>query len=585
MSRLNTSHRMSQRRRFALIVQRGGSRSGFTLVEMLVSTALVVLIMTLFAQIYGSTVQTITQQRGIGNNDQKARTLNMLMLNDLNARTYRQGNATYTDAKGIIPINAGDADDLAFDQERQRGYFYISENDPDDDTDDVLQFTAQIGTAATAGDQATDSSKLFLGKALSLSDPPGNMGFYFQSQPDADDGVRGNNIGQSRAAEICYFVRGGNLYRRVLLLRDPQYASPAIDPQLTDPTNATYIVPGTRNNLPPLILGSGPPSSYFNVFDYSTTRRSYDVPTNYFWLNNVNSLSNLFDNETSLGITRFRYGFETFATPPSATVESPLIGLPVEYTTADRQFFGRLTHQETSSPTCTWPASSQALGPFPNLTADYEVANLADGQRVGEDILMTNVEGMDVKVFDPGTNGFVDLSRGDTFNSGVSLLGNPGFHSDPHTPGTPLRNNFTIFDTWHERNVFGGVTLPPVYPLKSHNATVLTPNTSGGGTWCNEAPILGQIYRRPAVTGVNAMSPKVYQVVEQRNTMTYGGLPGNGEPSQWDLPYNESFEDGDLTWKVIDNRIGLRAIQITIRYRDPAKGLSKQLTLIHSFVE
>src|SRR5690606_20733221 len=44
-------------------------------------------------------------------------------------------------------------------------------------------------------------------------------------------------------------------------------------------------------------------------------------------------------------------------------------------------------------------------------------------------------------------------------------------------------------------------------------------------------------------------------------------------------------EDNDLTWICVDNRIGLRAMRITIRYVDQKSRLPKQMTILHSFAK
>ena len=65
-------------------------RGGFTLVEMLVSVALVLLIMTLFAQAFGIAAGSIKKQRGLAENDQRARSMVTILLGDLKKRTFRQ---------------------------------------------------------------------------------------------------------------------------------------------------------------------------------------------------------------------------------------------------------------------------------------------------------------------------------------------------------------------------------------------------------------------------------------------------------------------------------------------------------------
>ncbi|MFO1092490.1 MAG: type II secretion system protein [Planctomycetaceae bacterium] len=85
-------------------------RRGFTLVEMLVATALVMLIMLLFADVFGAAVGTMTAQRGIANNDQKARSFTTVLRHDLAGRTYRasqQRGATRRDCSWHPGISAG----------------------------------------------------------------------------------------------------------------------------------------------------------------------------------------------------------------------------------------------------------------------------------------------------------------------------------------------------------------------------------------------------------------------------------------------------------------------------------------------
>src|SRR5690349_21540281 len=64
-------------------------RRGFTLVEMLVSVTLVLLMMLMFAEIYGLAQDSISKQKGIAENDQKARILTQVIRRDLDTRTFR----------------------------------------------------------------------------------------------------------------------------------------------------------------------------------------------------------------------------------------------------------------------------------------------------------------------------------------------------------------------------------------------------------------------------------------------------------------------------------------------------------------
>ncbi|MBR9804425.1 prepilin-type N-terminal cleavage/methylation domain-containing protein, partial [bacterium] len=112
-------------------------RSGFTLTEMLVAVGLLLIIMTIFAQIFQLAVTAMTRQKGMANNDSRARTAFSVIDADLKRMSFR----SMRDGGGLVPLVPGLLYDGNLAAPEQRGYFYYSENDPDNDTDDVLQFT------------------------------------------------------------------------------------------------------------------------------------------------------------------------------------------------------------------------------------------------------------------------------------------------------------------------------------------------------------------------------------------------------------------------------------------------------------
>jgi len=196
-------------------------RTGFTLVEMLVSVSLVLLMMLLFTQVFTLATGSITVQRGIAENDQRGRTLTTIIHADLAKRTFRK----------VIPFFPGEnTSKPSADFQDRRGYVYISENDPNNDTDDVLQFTVQSSITIEDRDETP-----YVGKASALSpdqngqphpnfpnDLTSDEFLWNRNQPDWDDGVLvSNRTAESKYAEIAYFLRNGNLYRRVVLIRDP----------------------------------------------------------------------------------------------------------------------------------------------------------------------------------------------------------------------------------------------------------------------------------------------------------------------------------------------------------------------------
>ena len=108
------------------------SRAGFTLIEMLVAVTLVLLMMVMFGEIFQIATSSVTKQRIMADNDQNVRTFVTVMRADLDKRTFRTLVPYFP---GELSANPG----TPF--EKRRGYFYISNNNITDGTDDVLQFT------------------------------------------------------------------------------------------------------------------------------------------------------------------------------------------------------------------------------------------------------------------------------------------------------------------------------------------------------------------------------------------------------------------------------------------------------------
>src|SRR5262245_64063348 len=226
-------------------------RSGYTLVEILVAGGLGLLMLTLFLTIFQMATQAMTIQKGMSANDQKARLVQLILRNDLNGDKYDSADPAspraYRTFRNLLPFGAGENGQPHFDATDRCGYFYISENDPNNDTDDVLQFT--VTTPDTDADRfhgrvgpvlpnAQGKYGLVggvLNLAGSLLNPllPGTLpppGDYWPNQPEFDD-VLGtpNGTGSSTLAEVAWFLRNGNLYRRVMLIRKPNVACPPDD--------------------------------------------------------------------------------------------------------------------------------------------------------------------------------------------------------------------------------------------------------------------------------------------------------------------------------------------------------------------
>lgn len=296
-------------------------RGGFTLIEMMVTLALTLIMMVLFAQIFQIAGNFVTRQKGIGENDQTARILTTVLKNDLEARTMRVMAAFQPTGSVSLPSQTYTS---------RRGYFYYSENNPLDDTDDVLQLTVDLSKLPVTNPLSTgqmygaaqnlplpwQSGTTYAANALvrpsgktSTTQPTGyvykNMGAALTSggtepnwdggsgpfpdgtgswtqvssavdQPDGDDGVIANiagtptinpanaspnNTGASQYAEVAWYLRHGTLYRRALLIRNPYDLGGDAGSQPQD-TTATPLI---QSQYPPV----GYSNTFWNDFDYS----------------------------------------------------------------------------------------------------------------------------------------------------------------------------------------------------------------------------------------------------------------------------------------------------------------------------
>lgn len=408
------------------------ARGGFTLVEMMVATTLVVMMMLMFAQIYVAAIDSLGEQQALARNDGKARLADILLRGDLDRASF---HGAPNSNQGLLPLVKDDPV-----HQWQRGFFSISENDQSNPNDDVLHFTASIKEARNR------DSAMYYGRAGSVPGvlEYGSGGSQFLNHPEIDDGDTANAVGASRDAEICYFVRGGNLYRRVLLIRDTDLAgvpgANTAQPSQGVTEFNTRIIPANSLATP----------SYYKAFDYAAYCRITDISDDTLdvvrflgtdALQN-HPLHSIYSTE-SLGCSMTRFGFaipavnQTFTNATDLTEQAinRARGVPVEYDSAGN-FFGRPLHGETGSYLWQWPGTrynallNGAIAYSPNTnqmsvggTPMVDPDNLQT--RATEDLLLAGVEAFDIEVWDPGLVE-VDLN-GDGIVDPVEDLNGNGF--------------------------------------------------------------------------------------------------------------------------------------------------------------
>jgi type II secretory pathway component PulJ len=159
---------------------RFSNRRGLTLVEMLVVVGLLVLMMTMLVAIFREATGSVSAQQAFANIDSSLRRIDTTLRSDLKGVTARM----------TPPLNPRE----------NLGYFTYEEHQHADaqgeDSDDILAFTAQAPT----------------GRPFT-----GRIWVPFQNANTATQTLMPITV-SSPFAEIIYFLRNGNLYRRVLLV-------------------------------------------------------------------------------------------------------------------------------------------------------------------------------------------------------------------------------------------------------------------------------------------------------------------------------------------------------------------------------
>lgn len=635
MRQLMTQHRST-----------AAARGGFTLIEMLVATTLVVMMMLMFAQMYIAAIGSLGEQQAVARNDGKARLAETLIRADLRRMTFQSAPGS---SQGILPL-VGDEDP----EDWQKGYFYLSENDQTNPVDDVLQFTTRITGNARNPDQAA-----YFGRCLPVRDKSVPVDILttalFPNHPDADDGDIENGVGASRAAEVSLFVRNGNLYRRVLLLRDVDLQAGGISTpaQPSNPsTNTEFeydsITPTPYSGQIRPNSGAGNPSFYkaFDYVAYCRVKNDGDPSSDEVRFIGTDSLENRAGATESISYSRNRFGFAMVSGDQVATNADPILqaitrsrGMPVEYDSLGN-FFGRPVHAETGSYLWGWPGTR--YNPLLDANLKYGVSRVdqlsvtasntpivdsvtdpssPNYTRATEDLLLSNVEAFDVEVWDQGQQE-VDLNSNGNLEAEEDLNSNGVFdvaagfvqlgHSGVVKNGVTTLTGY-MRDAQRLNRFYGPGTDPN--GVKPNNATLNWVFDTGHPDMWTEDPAYGPAQRppyRPLMYRLNSAGPvnpvrgadewadsnsyAAGDVVFRPDDLTFSiayrcvvsgtssSLTPDGEQQfQWPSIPGQRVTDGGVTWEAFDNRVGLQKIRITVRLRDPIEGLPRQFSIVHSF--
>ncbi len=589
--------------------------TGFTLVEMLVAVTIVLLMMSMFAEVFQIAGSSIAKTRGLSENDQRSRTLQTIIKADLDKRSYRW----------VFPFAANEnAAAVESNIGNRQGYFYISENNPYNSLDDVLQFTV----VSTITSRNKDESPYY-GQALNLAS------FSYPNQPDADDGqLNPNNTGLSTVAEVVYFVRNGNLYRRQLLIREPLSIAGS-DPQPNDSIPVTN--PNGKNVFDPTVTltTTFPPYSatgpFWNDFDYSAYYNeapSAGTVTGAHFLGS-DSLNNAGSNSFNAIAAPFRrFGHHHFG----FGVTSGHAGRPKEFSAdsaaATTKFVGRFTLEECSHANFRYPQNKTSSGYAPTAPSqtlnvvnpldpnDTTLDDFRNGPRRGEDLLLSNVHAFDILVWDEGYGGFVNIgdpSLPTTADYYLSTTASSKRLNNSYGPRLPATENIAsyvtnaVYDTWHpfiDIDGTSGNDEAPFRPLYKQAASI-TGNASDVAEWLPQTSYnVGDLVMPSGPPGTTFASPpyaaSTYRRLPYGTPFYYrciqaGTSAGTGSTTDYRFEPPWTQADGliadevtgspPVRWQAVDNRKPLKAIKLEVRFIDASTQQLRQLTIIHSLVD
>jgi hypothetical protein len=376
---------------------------------------------------------------------------------------------------------------------------------------------------------------------------------------------------QSDAAEVAWFLRGKTLHRRVLL-----------------------VAPGTAAALSPYYSGNqNQPRlrSFYASNDISVHLSNTKVNGQTVRVLVPNSLADLTKREN-----RFAHPLDTF---PFDARRWGILGLPTLAECSSSTWMSYWINGSTPLPNQGAPVIPSI--PSTPLQIDYwDKANIAgslnisgtaspdqylaqDGTRFADDVILTNVIGFDVKVWDPGAP--IRLLVTATGTSTVKP-GDPGY-----LPTAPLANLYGAYVD------LGWARFDPNYKLSSNAVPVPK-------FWAYGSSLSG-------LTGhdlpLNLQSPRVYDTYSfsYENEGIYRYDPSSGLPTQ--LPPNQyptglgRWPPGSSTNGLDDDNSGvvddmseritsspypvpLRGIQIKIRCYEPDSRQIREITIEHDFL-
>ncbi len=390
-------------------------------------------------------------------------------------------------------------------------------------------------------------------------------GYYWFNQPEFDDVLGSQNqAGSSTAAEVAYFLRNGTLYRRVMLVRNPPIIVPT--PTSGQPTNDSLgnLLFTAYDNAQ---AQTGQARNFWTDFDYSAYYLS-GAGVQFFWVDDLNP------NYGGTPVTALcsppnRWGFDRLSGAGAGE------GLPRERD-SNGNFLGRFTQAETSDPTFGYPGRFLA-GTFNNPMASTTNVTLTNGTaspyingtRRGEDVLMTNVIGFDIKVWDPAA------SQGPDGKPGIALFDDDGDNIQDNNSeiGAYGSDDGDWRDIGHPGLVIGANTYGFYAAARTQNAYYSNSLGALPGPITNRYDTWGPSVN---ISGNPGLDKPPFRPI-------WAGPDGKPGKANFDDDGDMVLDDAtELGWPGTDDFAPLTAIKITIRFYDVTSNQVRDISEVFS---
>jgi type II secretory pathway component PulJ len=341
---------------------------GYTLVEILIAITLAMILMLAVTKMFSQLGTSINNSRAMLETADRLRWAAAKFQSDINGVT-----ATMLPPRPI---------------QTNEGYFEF--------IDFSAFMPAAVDTSGPATPPPTDATVGMMGKVLMFTTRNSNQPF---------SGRYGSGTAQSETAEVCWFVRGHNLHRRVLLVApglsmsgynmSNVYASNDISVR----ASGSGVVPNTLADLTRRECRFAHPT---DAFPYDARRwGQLGLPT-------------LLEQSMGTGVGAPASGYAALR--------------------SQQDLWRPLPRGDNYDPLPDWYLITGSTGPYtPPTTA-----------RVTDDVILTNVIGFDVKAWDPAAGAYVDLGTG-TGTFAAANFAACGTKSAPLI-GTGASGYF--YDTW-----------------------------------------------------------------------------------------------------------------------------------------